>query len=172
MALASTAKVVLGSIAFAIFWILAVFLSVPLLPVGRTADPRPPLRMSHFLSQESNRRLSSSPTGIQSSPKANGSPVNPETIRNRLVSSENEIRMASLNNGLNEDNIFTTSKGVVSVEMRSNDGKETPSAKWKRLVWKSCVYLVTVGMLVSLLMGLNMSWTAITAALALVVLDF
>ncbi|XP_031402476.1 silicon efflux transporter LSI2 isoform X1 [Punica granatum] len=131
-----------------------------------------PARMSHFPSQESNRRLNSSPTSIQSSPKANGSPVNLETLRNRLVSSENEIQRASSNNGLNEDDIVTTSKGVLSVEMRSNDGKETPSAKWKRLVWKSCVYLVTVGMLISLLMGLNMSWTAITAALALVVLDF
>uniref|UniRef100_A0A7N0U5Z7 Citrate transporter-like domain-containing protein n=1 Tax=Kalanchoe fedtschenkoi TaxID=63787 RepID=A0A7N0U5Z7_KALFE len=43
---------------------------------------------------------------------------------------------------------------------------------WRRLLWKSCVYLVTLGMLVSLLAGLNMSWTAIAAALALVVLDF
>ena len=37
MALASSVKVVLGSIAFAIFWVLAVFLAVPFLPVGRTA---------------------------------------------------------------------------------------------------------------------------------------
>ncbi|KAI3432062.1 CitMHS domain-containing protein [Psidium guajava] len=37
MALASTEKVILGSIAFAIFWVLAVFPSVPFLPVGRTA---------------------------------------------------------------------------------------------------------------------------------------
>ncbi|KAL0400731.1 UNVERIFIED_CONTAM: Silicon efflux transporter LSI2 [Sesamum latifolium] len=46
------------------------------------------------------------------------------------------------------------------------------SKKWKRVLWKACVYLVTLGMLASLLAGLNMSWTAITAALALVVLDF
>ena len=44
--------------------------------------------------------------------------------------------------------------------------------KWKRVLWKSCVYIITVGMLVALLLGLNMSWTAITAALALIVLDF
>lgn len=50
--------------------------------------------------------------------------------------------------------------------------KETLSSRYKRILWKSRVYLVTVGMLISLLMGLNMSWTAITAALALVVLDF
>ncbi|KAJ0100346.1 hypothetical protein Patl1_20159 [Pistacia atlantica] len=52
------------------------------------------------------------------------------------------------------------------------DGKENLATRWKKILWKSCVYLVTVGMLISLLMGLNMSWTAITAALALVVLDF
>ncbi|KAL9163301.1 hypothetical protein ABFS82_06G031900 [Erythranthe guttata] len=46
------------------------------------------------------------------------------------------------------------------------------SKKWKRVLWKACVYLVTLGMLISLLLGLNMSWTAITAALALIVLDF
>ncbi|KAL8049632.1 hypothetical protein ABFX02_06G032300 [Erythranthe guttata] len=46
------------------------------------------------------------------------------------------------------------------------------SKKWKRGLWKACVYLVTLGMLISLLLGLNMSWTAITAALALIVLDF
>ncbi|XP_022737894.1 silicon efflux transporter LSI2-like isoform X6 [Durio zibethinus] len=49
---------------------------------------------------------------------------------------------------------------------------ENLSTRWKRRFWKFCVYFVTVGMLISLLMGLNMSWTAITAALALVVLDF
>ncbi|GMY07257.1 silicon efflux transporter LSI2-like [Fagus crenata] len=37
MALASTEKVVLGSIAFAIFWVLAVFPTVSFLPIGRTA---------------------------------------------------------------------------------------------------------------------------------------
>ncbi|PIN25067.1 Sodium sulfate symporter [Handroanthus impetiginosus] len=46
------------------------------------------------------------------------------------------------------------------------------SKKWKRVLWKACVYLITLGMLISLLVGLNMSWTAITAALALVILDF
>ncbi|XP_043697761.1 silicon efflux transporter LSI2 [Telopea speciosissima] len=53
----------------------------------------------------------------------------------------------------------------------SSDDNEL-GKRWKRLLWKTCVYLVTIGMLISLLMGLNMSWTAITAALALVVLDF
>ncbi|KAH0452074.1 hypothetical protein IEQ34_019373 [Dendrobium chrysotoxum] len=42
----------------------------------------------------------------------------------------------------------------------------------KALFLKGCVYLVTIGMLTALLIGLNMSWTAITAALALIVIDF
>ncbi|KAL5231789.1 hypothetical protein ABZP36_030565 [Zizania latifolia] len=37
MALASLSKVVMGSVAFGVFWILAVFPSVPFLPIGRTA---------------------------------------------------------------------------------------------------------------------------------------
>lgn len=37
MVLASTPKVVLGCVAFTIFWVLAVFPSVPFMPVGRTA---------------------------------------------------------------------------------------------------------------------------------------
>ncbi|XP_078427658.1 divalent ion symporter isoform X2 [Wolffia australiana] len=37
---------------------------------------------------------------------------------------------------------------------------------------KICVYIVTLGMLIALLLGLNMSWTAMAAALILVVLDF
>uniref|UniRef100_A0A452YBL7 Citrate transporter-like domain-containing protein n=1 Tax=Aegilops tauschii subsp. strangulata TaxID=200361 RepID=A0A452YBL7_AEGTS len=59
------------------------------------------------------------------------------------------------------------------------DEKEKPleeevvkQKKWKVLAWKTAVYLTTLGMLVSLLMGLNMSWTAITAALVLLALDF
>ncbi|CAN6471910.1 unnamed protein product [Victoria cruziana] len=54
----------------------------------------------------------------------------------------------------------------------SSFGEKSLIEKWKAIFWKTCVYLVTLGMLVSLLIGLNMSWTAITAAIALVVLDF
>ncbi|KAM0949611.1 putative arsenical pump membrane protein, ArsB [Dioscorea sansibarensis] len=56
--------------------------------------------------------------------------------------------------------------------LQSPDQKEGLIERWKILLWKTCVYLVTLGMLISLLMGLNMSWTAVTAALALIVLDF
>lgn len=37
MALAGVGKVVLGSIAFCVFWVMAVFPAVPFLPIGRTA---------------------------------------------------------------------------------------------------------------------------------------
>uniref|UniRef100_A0ACD5WHA1 Uncharacterized protein n=3 Tax=Avena sativa TaxID=4498 RepID=A0ACD5WHA1_AVESA len=53
--------------------------------------------------------------------------------------------------------------------------KELPEVvekRWRVLVWKTAVYLITLGMLIALLMGLNMSWTAITAALVLLALDF
>ncbi|XP_030449102.2 silicon efflux transporter LSI2-like [Syzygium oleosum] len=58
------------------------------------------------------------------------------------------------------------------VESLRNRLTSNETSRYKRILWKSCVYLITIGMLISLLMGLNMSWTAITAALALVVLDF
>uniref|UniRef100_A0A0A9CY29 Citrate transporter-like domain-containing protein n=1 Tax=Arundo donax TaxID=35708 RepID=A0A0A9CY29_ARUDO len=55
---------------------------------------------------------------------------------------------------------------------KGKDGDETKEKRWKVLVWKSAVYLTTLGMLAALLMGLNMSWSAITAALVLLALDF
>ncbi|KAK9094768.1 hypothetical protein Scep_026237 [Stephania cephalantha] len=58
---------------------------------------------------------------------------------------------------------------VASVQLGEKEGL---MQRYNRILWKTCVYLVTIGMLIALLMGLNMSWTAITAALALVVLDF
>ncbi|KAD2805467.1 hypothetical protein R6Q59_029397 [Mikania micrantha] len=64
---------------------------------------------------------------------------------------------------------------VSSVKESSDLGLEDideKSAKWKMILWKIGVYVITVGMLISFLVELNMSWTAITAAMALVVLDF
>jgi Na+/H+ antiporter NhaD/arsenite permease-like protein len=42
----------------------------------------------------------------------------------------------------------------------------------RRLFLKSFAYIVTAGMLVAYMLGLNMSWTAITTAVALIVVDF
>lgn len=62
----------------------------------------------------------------------------------------------------------------LGVSPKLAEGKKDNTQKWdwKRVSWKTCTYLVILGMLIALLMGLNMSWTALTAALVLVVLDF
>ncbi|OMO71799.1 Arsenical pump membrane protein, ArsB [Corchorus olitorius] len=116
MAMASPVKVVLGSFAFAVFWVLAVFPAVPFLPVGRTAGSL----LGAML-----------------------------MVLFRVITPDQAYAAIDLPIlGL----LFGTM--VVSVYLERAD------------MFK---YL---GMLISLLMGLNMSWTAITAALALVVLDF
>nr|UYL04267.1 AsE1 [Pteris vittata] len=43
---------------------------------------------------------------------------------------------------------------------------------WRSRMWKISVYLVALGMLAALLAGLDLSWCTITAAIALIVLDF
>ncbi|XP_008798446.2 silicon efflux transporter LSI2-like [Phoenix dactylifera] len=60
--------------------------------------------------------------------------------------------------------------GFTKPSMQVSDVKKLLSKK--TFLLKTCVYIVTLGMLIALLMGLNMSWTAITAALVLVVIDF
>jgi hypothetical protein len=55
---------------------------------------------------------------------------------------------------------------------KDGDSVTNKEKRWKVLVWKTAVYLTTLGMLAALLMGLNMSWSAITAALVLLALDF
>ncbi|KAG6576715.1 Silicon efflux transporter LSI2, partial [Cucurbita argyrosperma subsp. sororia] len=74
--------------------------------------------------------------------------------------------------GFSSKSLNSMDKQKESASLPSSEEKEHWSTKWRRIAWKCCVYLVTIGMLVALLMGLNMSWTAVTAALALVVLDF
>ncbi|KAK7315092.1 hypothetical protein VNO77_33624 [Canavalia gladiata] len=56
--------------------------------------------------------------------------------------------------------------------VHSLEGKDYMSIKWKRVLWKSCVYAITLVMLIAMLIGLNMAWTAIAAAIILLVLDF
>ncbi|KAL9409709.1 hypothetical protein AB3S75_048013 [Citrus x aurantiifolia] len=156
-----------------------------------------PATMSHFTSlnsQEWNSRLES--MSLQNSPNVNGNGGHAETLRNRTSLVENEInrvssgtfesaritnesKEVSTDGGSQRREEIVPSRGIGSVITLANvlsqqlsRGKESLSSEWKRVLWKSCVYLITLGMLVSLLMGLNMSWTAITAALALVVLDF
>ncbi|XP_065627269.1 silicon efflux transporter LSI2-like [Quercus suber] len=146
-----------------------------------------PATMSHFTSlnsQEWNSPGMSVPMG------------HVENLRNRSIPSENEIQgvpsgtLESARNSnaskeaandessqVKEETI--PSKSVASLDrlrdvlsVLSSEGKDDLTTSWKKILWKSCVYLVTVGMLIALLLNLNMSWAAITAALALVVLDF
>ncbi|KAK9124298.1 hypothetical protein Sjap_013900 [Stephania japonica] len=61
---------------------------------------------------------------------------------------------------------------LANVALVHSGEKEGLMQRYNRILWKTSVYLVTIGMLIALLMGLNMSWIAIILALALVVLDF
>ncbi|KAG6649841.1 silicon efflux transporter LSI2-like isoform X1 [Carya illinoinensis] len=156
-----------------------------------------PATMSHFTSLSSQEWKSTTEViNVQSPPNLYGNMGNVETVRNRLTSSENDIHsvhsdmLESARNSNASKEVAndassqkreetTTSHNGASVEtlrdtlsVQSSEGKEDLIMRWKRMLWKSCIYLVTIGMLIALLMGLNMSWTAITAALALVVLDF
>ncbi|KAK7357305.1 hypothetical protein VNO80_16589 [Phaseolus coccineus] len=143
-----------------------------------------PATMSHFSSlnsQEWNTHLEA--ISVQNSPQ--------HILRNRSIAIASEsngvssspfdsARISSLpRDGINgvpsltkEETSPTSSSATVDTLIHPSERKNNFIIRWKRVLWKSCVYIITVGMLVALLLGLNMSWTAITAALALIVLDF
>ncbi|XP_050253626.1 silicon efflux transporter LSI2-like isoform X3 [Quercus robur] len=156
-----------------------------------------PATMSHFKSFNSpewNSRWEV--MAVQSSPGMSVPMGQVENLRNRSIPSANEIQgvpsgtLESARNSnapkeaandvssqVKEETI--PSKGVASLDRLrdvlsglSSEGKDNLTTRWKKILWKSGVYLVTIGMLIALLLDLNMSWTAITAALALMVLDF
>lgn len=153
-----------------------------------------PATMSHYSSSLNSQELNGyivESSSIQNSPQVHN-------LRNRMISSDSEIdrfhvgstidsarNSTASKEGTNNDLASQTkeetspSKTVVEVDrtieghvLISSEGKDCLSAEWKRRLWKSCVYMITLGMLIAMLLGLNMSWTAISAALALVVLDF
>ncbi|XP_059431368.1 silicon efflux transporter LSI2-like [Corylus avellana] len=129
-----------------------------------------PARMSHIISLNSQKWYSRLETiNVQGSPNVHGNMDHVETTRNHLSSNENEIHRVPCGT-LDSARKSSASKELEDVV--SSEGKEDLTIRWQRMLWKSCVYLITIGMLIALLMGLNMSWTTITAALALVVLDF
>ncbi|XP_068645958.1 silicon efflux transporter LSI2-like [Aristolochia californica] len=137
--------------------------------------------------------------GVAQNPSSAGESRNFETLRNRIILHENDTQRVgsdriesmrisnasreSRENG-GEDEGTRRSVGLDGSNHTIENGSKELSTvnfleekvalikRWKRLLWKTSVYLVTLGMLVALLMGLNMSWTAVTAALALVALDF
>ncbi|KAG0486139.1 hypothetical protein HPP92_008234 [Vanilla planifolia] len=106
--------------------------------------------------------------GIESARNSNGSR---DTSGNLGISQRSEEGFSEIRfSGTINTNKIKASREVSS--SRSSNENDVPMMKWKRSLWKTSVYLVTIGMLISLLLGLNMSWTAITAALGLVALDF
>lgn len=148
-----------------------------------------PATLSH-LSSLNSQELNNSLDSI-ASPRVNGHTNHAETLRNRVIVGESEIQKAfdssrnsnASKEGTNDGSILKREENVTSKRVSSVDEYEDENFTaydemcyfpkvWRNKLWKICVYLVTIGMLIALLMGLNMSWTAITAALALVVLDF
>ncbi|KAJ6851829.1 putative transporter arsB isoform X1 [Iris pallida] len=135
-------------------------------------------------------RFSPATLSHQTSPgsqERDGDSADGDALRNRVHGGGDDIHSAPSLEGAESKRLSSASKEgggeVVQRIVRSPSSSSTNGAieethssdqkkGWKDLLWKACVYLVTLGMLVSLLMGLNMSWTAITAALALIVLDF
>lgn len=147
-----------------------------------------PATMSHLTSLKSEElKHTLESMSVRGSPIINGSAG--DTLRIRTIASE-FVNNKGFNGEIEPKDTRTAessqreegtslSSPVPSVNGLPNIDDVKPLAekkglktKWRRILWKTCVYLVTVGMLVALLMGLNMSWTAVTAALALIVLDF
>ncbi|PON33703.1 Citrate transporter-like domain containing protein [Parasponia andersonii] len=151
--------------------------SSPSLAAGAGADQSVRSRLSSS-ENEIHRVLSDALDGSGRQPVRSNS-----QSQSQSQSQQKEVTIEVTSFHRKEDSVHSVqSNRVASVEdgaserggsFKSTEGKRVfLSQKWRRALWKSCVYLVTVGMLVALLLGLDMSWTAITAALALVVLDF
>ncbi|KAL8224016.1 hypothetical protein R6Q57_019491 [Mikania cordata] len=145
-----------------------------------------PATMSHLTSQSSreiNAHLDA--MSVHNSPGVNGH-TDHNILRNRLAGlGDNEILRDDNVSKDGTDNGSSQKKDERVVSRHSSsygfmnansdlglEDIDRKSAKWKIILWKTGVYVITVGMLISFLVGLNMSWTAITAALALVILDF
>ncbi|KAD2806025.1 hypothetical protein E3N88_39402 [Mikania micrantha] len=102
-------------------------------------------------------------------------------LRNRVGGSDHDNEI-DLKDATENGSLEKKDERVVVSSMINGFAKESSdlgledidekSSKWKMILWKIGVYVITVGMLISFLVELNMSWTAITAAMALVVLDF
>ncbi|KAK4283056.1 hypothetical protein QN277_000056 [Acacia crassicarpa] len=146
-----------------------------------------PATMSHvtsFNSQESNFLESisfqnSSPQVQSLRNRGNSSEVHMDSARNSSALKDDANGMSSqIREENNHSEAFAVAAAAVADRPPSGtitnffEGNDYLNPKWKRILWKTCVYMITLGMLIALLVGMNMSWTAITAALALVVIDF
>ncbi|KAK6250622.1 hypothetical protein SCA6_004627 [Theobroma cacao] len=154
-------------------------------------SPPTMLHSSSLNSQEWNSILET--MSPQISPKTNTNTAYVDTLKNRESFAESEMIQMLSKSAVESNAVMITVTSVgsserseaipllseqhrvrapVFVESSKPVGKENLATRWKRIMWKPCVYLVTLGMLISFLMDFNMSWTAITAAIALIVLDF
>jgi len=147
-----------------------------------------PARMSHFTSfnsQECNGSVELA-NSIQNSSQVH-------VMRDQSTPSESEVQMVhsgtkdfttnsnaskeGTNDTKEETNpsknvAIVVDKPIEALVILSSGEKDYMNKKWKRVLWKSCVYAITLVMLIAMLIGLNMAWTAIAAAITLVVLDF
>ncbi|KAK7315090.1 hypothetical protein VNO77_33622 [Canavalia gladiata] len=142
-------------------------------------------RFTSFNSQDYNCYQDST-TSIQNSSQVHA-------LRNQSVPSVSEVQMilsrtkdSTTNSNASKEGTNNTKEDInptrivpiavdIPIEahvMHSSEGKEYMSRKWKGVLWKSCVYVITLLMLIAMLFGLNMAWTAIAAAITLMVLDF
>ncbi|XP_027925281.1 silicon efflux transporter LSI2-like [Vigna unguiculata] len=133
-----------------------------------------PARMSHLNPQECNGSLELGNAVPNPSLALVSSQVH--VIKDQSATGVSEVQM--VHSGTKEETNPSKSvaavvdKPVVGLVVSSSEGKDYMSVKWKRVLWKSCVYAITLVMLIAMLIGLNMAWTAIAAAITLVVLDF
>ncbi|GLU24290.1 hypothetical protein SLE2022_402380 [Rubroshorea leprosula] len=130
-----------------------------------------PATLSNHHPPEWNSRLAAA-AAVRSSPNMKGTP--PCEIQKASSSGFGSVKSPNASKE-EENDVFTPQKKETAPpkKITSMDRlREALPPKWKKILWKVCVYLFTISMLVALLMGLNMSWTTITAALFLVVLDF
>uniref|UniRef100_A0A453J0I6 Citrate transporter-like domain-containing protein n=1 Tax=Aegilops tauschii subsp. strangulata TaxID=200361 RepID=A0A453J0I6_AEGTS len=131
-----------------------------------------PARMSHVSS------INPDDFDCVSEPIIRSASVNGDHLRSRSVNSNANAADADMQFSISIEDAPPSSPTDDEAAANQNGDKdkgelpEVVEKRWKVLVWKTAVYLITLGMLIALLMGLNMSWTAITAALVLLALDF
>ncbi|XP_076924541.1 silicon efflux transporter LSI2-like [Bidens hawaiensis] len=172
------------------FILLSMFWKV--LSVQKDDEEEPPVELAPEEDVNSHRF---SPATMSHLTSENPHSVNPEAMSSHSIPNAIEANiLRSRISGLGENEILKADSNGTKLDVMdgslpkeenslangfakesSNLGLEDideKSAKWKMIFWKAGVYIITAGMLVSFLVELNMSWTAITAAMALVVLDF
>ncbi|KAH1042868.1 hypothetical protein GYH30_024957 [Glycine max] len=132
-----------------------------------------PARMSHFTSfnsQECNGSVDQSTPSESEVQMIHRSTK--DSTKNSNASKEGTNDTKEEINNPSKNVAIVVDKPIEAHVILSSEEKDYMNNKWKRVLWKSCVYAITLVMLIAMLIGLNMAWTAIAAAITLVVLDF